>query len=227
MTNRRTNAAASTAAAAAASARRPRYIRARSIVLTANRDRHAPSALMTVLRRAPFFRPPRRNFVGAKKNRALAGPASSSPAWGRQRITFQRGRNCQPAIANLGGSRSIADPTAGPYYAKRFHVAQRGDWHASHALPARSSGQVIRRLQPLGVSSRRQKRGASCSEHNRKVEAGFRKRSCSNDVRVRLSTAPANAARATFQNQKFQRCALATRKSRNACTRATVLSSSG
>src|SRR5579863_3880756 len=127
-----------TAAAAAASATRLRYIRARSIVLTGNRDR-APSALMTVLRRAPLPRPPRRNFVGTKKNRALAGPALSSPAWGRQRITFQRGRNCQPAIANLGGSRSIAGPTAGPYYAKRFHVAQRGDWHASHALPAQSS----------------------------------------------------------------------------------------
>src|SRR5580704_576364 len=30
-----------------------------------------------------------------------------------------------------------------------------------------------------------------------------------------------------FLRQKFQRCALATRKSRNACTRATALSSSG
>jgi hypothetical protein len=194
---RRDDGSANAAASTAAPARRPCYIRARSIVLTGNRERRAPSALMTVLRRAPLPRPPRRNFVGAKKNRALAGPASSSPAWGRQRITFQRGRNCQPAIANLGGSRSIADPTAGPYYAKRFHVAQRGDWHASHALPARSSGQVIRRLQPLGVSSRRQKRGASCSEHNRKVEAGFRKRSCSNDVRARLLRTRANAASAT------------------------------
>jgi hypothetical protein len=141
-----------------------------------------------------FQRP---TFIATKKNRALAGPASSSPAWGRQRITFQRGRNCQPAIANLGGSRSIADPTADQHYAKRFRVAQRGDRHASHALPARSSGQVIQRLQPLGVSPRWKKRGASGSQHNRKVEAGFRKRSCCNDVRVRSPTTPASAASAT------------------------------
>jgi len=91
MTNRRTNAAASTAAAAAASARR-RYIRACSIVSTGNRDRRAPSALMTVLRRAPLPRPPRRNFVGAKKTGPLRarpqvrqrGGASESPSRGEE-----------------------------------------------------------------------------------------------------------------------------------------------
>jgi hypothetical protein len=72
----------------------------------------------------------------AQKNRALAGPASSSPAWGRRQITFQRGRNCEPAIANLGGSRSTACPAVRYNYAKHCRVAQHDDGHASHALPA-------------------------------------------------------------------------------------------
>jgi hypothetical protein len=72
----------------------------------------------------------------AKKNRALAGPASSSPAWGRQRITFQRGRNCVHAVANLGGSQLPHVTQQGLHIANSSRDAQRGRRHASHALPA-------------------------------------------------------------------------------------------
>ena len=68
------------------------HLRARSIVLTGNRDRHAPSALMTVLRRAKLFVRRDRISSARKKTGPLRarpqvrqrGGASKSPSRGEE-----------------------------------------------------------------------------------------------------------------------------------------------
>src|ERR1700722_5958293 len=86
------------------------------------------------------------------------GPGLKFASVGALANHLPEGKNCTTAVAKSGRIAATACRTAEQHYAKGYRVAQHGSRHASHALPARSSGQVTWRLQSLRVSSQNAQR---------------------------------------------------------------------
>ena len=142
----------------------------------------------------------RNSNVSQNKSRALSGPGSVMSARDGRQSPSRGELTAGIGLANLGGCDNPA-PTAQRNNAARRVGVQRKAPHDSHATLAKVAD---------SMTAMRTAQAGECFESAFSI---YRK------VYV--------ARKKTRRDQKLQRCALLTRKSRNACTRATDLSSSG